>query len=202
MGSCNNKATVTDAAISRINITEIREPYQENLFTKSTDRKLEKPSKDEQNTLMPLDLLSQSQIPRRSSQLFPLSPGQKPARSGSFNGLSSKGSVAQSMPKQESDKQLIKTALSKHFIFSSLTEVQLDAITNEMQFFAFPTQTIIFEQNSIGDNFFIIAKGKVEVVINLKVAAILNIGDSFGEVALLHDTPRTATIITLQETIL
>ena len=41
---------------------------------------------------------------------------------------------------------------------------------------------------------------KVEVAINLKVVGMLGVGESFGEVALLHDIPRTATVITIKET--
>lgn len=204
MGSCNTKNTAINNAVSRVSVVSISND-SESIFTKRNSSFL-----DSSNPF-------QSAIPRRSSMLNLANPIESSAvkssmlnianpdplqRRSSFNVTSSRTSLLGSTSKTESDCKLIKTALQKHFIFSSLTENQLSSIIKEMGLLVYPTQSMIFEQNSVGDNFFIISKGKVEVVINLKVAAVLKSGDSFGEVALLHETPRTATIITMQETVL
>ena len=230
MGSCNHKTLTVDKAVSRVSIlsdhptSSIFSKYRENNVSIPLLKQLN-PSMPRRssalNMKIPLDVFSQksprrsselnlevpseppkSNVPRRSSQLGIEVPTESLQRRSSFNAVPTRSSILGAVSKTETDCKLIKTALQKHFIFSSLTELQISSIVKEMNLYIYPNQTIIFEQHSTGDNFFIISKGKVEVVINLKVATILNPGDSFGEVALLHDTPRTATIITLQETAL
>ena len=61
---------------------------------------------------------------------------------------------------------------------------------------------VIFEEGDIGELFFIIAYGKLEVIKNYKTPQqkrlkVLETGDYFGEIALMHSVPRTATIKTL-----
>ncbi|CAG9325580.1 unnamed protein product [Blepharisma stoltei] len=96
----------------------------------------------------------------------------------------------------------IKYALSKHFIFNSLTEDQLDFIIGKMKHYALSPDAIVFMQDQPGGNFFVVASGKLQVIINGTLTKILKPGDSFGELALLHDTPRSATIKTIEKTVL
>lgn len=59
----------------------------------------------------------------------------------------------------------------------------------------------VVEQGDQGDKFYLIARGKVEVLVasaagERKKVAVLTDGDHFGEIALMHHIPRTATIVT------
>ncbi|OMJ90315.1 hypothetical protein SteCoe_7339 [Stentor coeruleus] len=99
--------------------------------------------------------------------------------------------------KTEQDLKLIYSSLQKHFIFNSLTDQQKKQIVERMNFLEIETNQLIFEQNSKGSSFFILASGRVEVIVNGNRVNILKSGESFGEMALLHDTPRSATINTL-----
>ena len=58
---------------------------------------------------------------------------------------------------------------------------------------------IIINEGEQGDRFYVIARGKVEIVINPendgeKIVNVLEDGDYFGEIALLKEVMRTATV--------
>ncbi len=66
---------------------------------------------------------------------------------------------------------------------------------------------IIFQQGDIGDRFYLIARGQVEVLVRTADGVeqkidVMSDGDYFGETALLQDAPRNATIRTLTDALL
>ena len=95
------------------------------------------------------------------------------------------------------DVEAISKGLNTHFIFANLPISSKVQMISEMKLYRVETGKYIFKQNDIGKNFFIIAKGSVEVIIDDKPVAVLNPVESFGELALLQDFPRSASVKTL-----
>ena len=67
----------------------------------------------------------------------------------------------------------------------------------------FQKEEVIFFEHEPGDRFYLIQKGRVKIVKIIgnieKIIDILNPGEFFGEMAILEEAPRTATIIALED---
>jgi MFS family permease len=53
---------------------------------------------------------------------------------------------------------------------------------------------VVIEQGEVGESFYVILAGEVEVKENGRLLRVLGAGESFGEIALLRDVPRTTTV--------
>ncbi|OMJ75350.1 hypothetical protein SteCoe_25504 [Stentor coeruleus] len=102
-----------------------------------------------------------------------------------------------SKPKTSSDLSIIAQTFSKHPIFQNLNEAQIHSVSQSMELYKLKENEIVTEQGKPGNMFFIIADGKVEVIKDGKRITILSQGDSFGEIALIHNIERTCTIKSL-----
>ena len=63
-----------------------------------------------------------------------------------------------------------------------------------------PTDAIIFREGAGGDRFYVVRDGSVELASNGRTLARETAGGSFGEIALLRNTPRTATATARSDT--
>jgi CRP-like cAMP-binding protein len=52
----------------------------------------------------------------------------------------------------------------------------------------------VFQQGEAGDRFYVIASGEADVIQDGRQIGTLGVHDSFGEIALLRDLPRTAEV--------
>jgi len=87
-------------------------------------------------------------------------------------------------------------------IFDQFDASQLISIAEIMERVKFERRKVIFKQGETGDSFYIVESGKVNVKIDGSVRTTLETGEHFGEIALIMDCPRTATVIAQQTTIL
>jgi MFS family permease len=53
---------------------------------------------------------------------------------------------------------------------------------------------VVIKQGQVGDSFYVIIDGEVEVKENGSLLRVLSTGECFGEIALLRDVPRTTTV--------
>ena len=90
--------------------------------------------------------------------------------------------------------------LRKIDLFAGLDRVVLAKLAAHLHPHPFSSSSTIFRQGEAGDAFYVVATGTVGVYVNDESNAgqarvrVLHAGEPFGEMALLTNTPRTATI--------
>jgi CRP-like cAMP-binding protein len=94
----------------------------------------------------------------------------------------------------------VDTALKRASPFATLPQAALQALVSELQPEQAQRGEVIVRQGEPGDRLYLIRSGSVEVTQARRRLAVLGQGDSFGEVAVLTDAPRTASVRALEET--
>ena len=86
-------------------------------------------------------------------------------------------------------------------VFRDLPRQEVEAVAGKLETVQVEAGTTVVRQGGPADKFFIIVDGEVEVVREAlqagegdRILATLSPGQFFGEVAILHDGPRTATV--------
>jgi putative peptide zinc metalloprotease protein len=97
------------------------------------------------------------------------------------------------------DETITRTTLLRRIpIFTELDSQQLQLIVSQLREETFDAGQVIIKQGDIGDAFFIIESGHVEVTVNKDGQEFVidenGPGSYVGEIALLLDTPRTASV--------
>lgn len=86
-------------------------------------------------------------------------------------------------------------ALQRIPLFSDLNDQQLKRIARDIKERAFSEGTSVVEQGEMsGIGFFLIVEGEASVVVDGRRVAWLGPGDHFGELALITEGTRTATV--------
>ena len=84
--------------------------------------------------------------------------------------------------------------LRENSIFAPLPVATLERISHDLSPVPAAAGEEVITQGDWGDSFFLIEEGEVEVFENGVFRRTEGAGESFGEIALLHDVPRTATV--------
>lgn len=99
--------------------------------------------------------------------------------------------------KNSKDVEMIAHTLSKNYIFKNQSTENRVAVISHMSLLKLSQDEIVFEQGSVGHSFYIVVHGKLNVFRNDELINTLSSGDCFGELALLHNALRSATIKTI-----
>jgi putative ABC transport system ATP-binding protein len=79
-------------------------------------------------------------------------------------------------------------------LFSQLTPATLTDVADKMQLRQYVAGDTIIRQGETGNEFFVIARGDVDIIVDEEKVAQLHAGAFFGEIALIKDEPRNATV--------
>ena len=82
-------------------------------------------------------------------------------------------------------------------LFAVLPPPALEGIARSLEPVAAEAGTAIVTQGEDGDRYYAIAEGDLEVLVDGVRVNTLGRGEGFGEIALLHDVPRTSTVAAL-----
>ena len=99
-------------------------------------------------------------------------------------------------------KTILFDALRTVEMFSSIPDDELKVLRDEMSHANFRKGEIIFEQGDIGHTFYVVLRGEAEALMLVsddegageEVAALVGAGAFFGELALLRNEPRAASL--------
>jgi hypothetical protein len=81
-------------------------------------------------------------------------------------------------------------------LFAALPPPTIESLARSLEPVTLPAGAEVLREGDAGDRFYVIADGEVEVVREGKVVATRARGEGFGEIALMYDVQRTASIRT------
>jgi cAMP-dependent protein kinase regulator len=97
--------------------------------------------------------------------------------------------------KSDATKLTLLTVLRKHFLFSQLRDADLEDVVDVMQLYCAQEGELIIRQGDHGETFYILEEGTVELIKDGDSWGNIEAASSFGDLALMYNCPRAATII-------
>jgi CRP-like cAMP-binding protein len=85
-------------------------------------------------------------------------------------------------------------------LFANLDDHELEEIARHADQVSVPEGKVLVTQEAAGNSFYVIIEGAADVIRDGQKLAELTAGDFLGEMALLEDLPRSATVVTTAPT--
>jgi MFS family permease len=84
-------------------------------------------------------------------------------------------------------------------LFAPLSAPILESLSAALRPESYPAGQVILRQGDRGDRYFLLANGAARVEIDGRLVSTMGPGTGFGEIALLRDVPRTASVIAIDD---
>jgi cAMP-dependent protein kinase regulator len=98
------------------------------------------------------------------------------------------------VPKDAATMLALQKTVSTNILFQHLEPEELTQVLDAMFLVKNSAGDMIIKQGDEGDNFYCIHSGTVEVIVNDEKVSEISEGGSFGELALIYNQPRAASI--------
>lgn len=111
--------------------------------------------------------------------------------------------IVHSYQQSRSDRMVIAEAVMNNKLLGEvlkLDEQQCELVADSVYLISLPAGEVLFSEGDRGKSLYIVQEGLLSVEKDLQLH--LRAGDSFGELAILYDTPRTATISAAKDSLL
>ncbi|CAM5999394.1 unnamed protein product [Sphagnum balticum] len=86
-------------------------------------------------------------------------------------------------------------------VFRSLSANAIEFLSNRGTLEYFDKEQLVFSQGDTGDSIYLVLRGSVRVVVHGTFVKDVEQGNFFGEIALIANIPRTATIVTAEPSV-
>ena len=101
------------------------------------------------------------------------------------------------------EDNFVRNILSKHFLFKSGSKNIIENFISKTHKVTIDRKYLLFREGETGIFFYIIYKGEIEIIFgNNKSSKVLSSGDTFGELALIQKTNRSASAVSLTNSVL
>lgn len=102
---------------------------------------------------------------------------------------------------------LLSVDLKKYHYFSSLSDSSLDVLAKQISEVLFPAGSEIIQEGSVGDSFYFVKQGELEVTKKTKFGqdaklSVVRSGQGFGEMALLTCSVRSSSVRSISDVVL
>lgn len=86
-------------------------------------------------------------------------------------------------------------------LFQPLGQPLLEQLSHRLTRVDVPTGAIVVTEGEVGDRFYVIASGQLDARHDGQLLSSMHAGDSFGEIALLRNVPRTASVVATEDSV-
>ncbi|KAG1143933.1 hypothetical protein G6F37_012117 [Rhizopus arrhizus] len=104
--------------------------------------------------------------------------------------------------KSDEQRARIQIAISDNFLFKHLDDEQYQDVMNAMAIKKVAKGVRVIEQGGVGDYFYVVESGQLDCLIDGKKVTSYGPMGSFGELALMYNAPRAASIIATTDCVL
>jgi len=84
-------------------------------------------------------------------------------------------------------------------MFTPLPPMDLERLARQLDRLEIAAGTEVIRQGDVGDRFYVVDVGRFEVLVDGTSITVMDEGGYFGEIALLQDVPRTATVRAVED---